>query len=89
MGTKTCPCTKEWLICTRTNYRTHFESRKWASIERDHQAAHEEEIKSCKDLPSSIDEGWNAILHHQRDMFYGKMTAFSEDQAGNVMCYFR
>ena len=48
------------------------------SIERDHQAAHEEEIKSCKDSPSSIDEGWNAILRHQCDMFYGRMTAFLE-----------
>ena len=73
----------------RGNYRIHFESRKRVSIERDHQAAHEEEIKSCKDSPSSIDEGWNAILHHQHDMIHGRTTAFSEHQASNVMCYFR
>ena len=73
----------------RGNYGTHFESHKWVSIERDHQAAHEEEIKSCKDLPHSIDEGWNTISHHQCYMFYGRMTGFSEHQAGNVMYYFR
>ena len=53
-----------------------MESHKRASIERDCQAANEEEIKSCKDSPSSIDEGWNAILHHQHDMFYGRVTTF-------------
>ena len=72
----------------RRNYGTHFESCKRVSIERDHQAAHEEEIKSCKDSPHSIDEGWNAISHHQRDMFYGRMTTVSEHQVGNVTCYF-
>ena len=73
----------------RGNYGTHFESCKRASIERDCQAAHEQEIKSSKDLRSSIDEGWNAISHHQHDMFYGRTTPFSEHQAGNVTCYFR
>ena len=54
------------------HYGTQFESCQQVSIERDHQAAHEEEIKSCQDSSCSIDEGWNAILHHQHDM----MTEF-------------
>ena len=58
-------------------------------VERDRQAAHEEEIESTKDSSCSIDEGWNIILHHQCDMFYGRTTTVSEHQAGNVTCYFR
>ena len=71
------------------HYGTQFESCQQVSIERDHQAAHEEEIKSCQDSSCSIDEGWNAILHHQHDMFYGRTTTVSEHQAGNVTCCFR
>ena len=58
------------------------------SIERDRQAAHEEEIKSCKNSSCSIDEGWDAVSDYQRDMFHGRMTNVSEHQAGNVTCNF-
>ena len=71
------------------HYGTHFESRQQVGVERDRQAAHEEEIESSKDLSCSIDEGWNIISHHQCDMFYGRTTTVSEHQAGNVTCYFR
>ena len=59
------------------------------STERDHQAAHEEEGKSCKDSPSSIDERWNALLNHQCHMFYQMKTAFPEHEKSHVMCYSR
>ena len=54
----------------RGNNRTDIKPHKQASTERDCQAAHEEEGKSCKDLPSSIDERWNALSNHQHHMFY-------------------
>ena len=69
------------------------------STERDCQAAHEEEGKSCKDSPSSIDERWNALSNHQRHMFYRRKTAFPEHEKScvafpeheksHVMCYSR
>ena len=49
----------------RGNNGTDIKPCKWTSTERDHQASHEEECKSCKDSPSSIDERWNALLNHQ------------------------
>ena len=36
------------------HYGTHFESCQWASIERDCQAAHEEEIKAAKTRPAAL-----------------------------------
>ena len=73
----------------RGNNRTDIKPCKWVSTERDHQAAHEEEGKSCKDSPSSIDERWNALSNHQCHMFYQRKTAFPEHEKSHVTCYSR
>ena len=64
-------------------------SRRVLKAKRDRQAAHEEEGKSCKDLPSSIDERWNALSNHQHQMFYQRKTAFPEHEKSHVTCYSR
>ena len=73
----------------RGNNRTHTQPCKWASTERDCEAAHEEKGKSFKDSPSSIDERWNALSDYQCNMFCRRNTAFPAYEKSHVMGYSR
>ena len=71
----------------RGNNRAHTQPCKWVSTEGACETAHEEEKgKGFKDLPSSIDKGWDAVQDYQCNMFYGRKSAFPSHKESSIMC---
>ena len=64
----------------------HTQPCNWVSTEGACETAHEEKGKNFKDLPSSIDKGWDALKDYQCNMFYRTKSAFPSHKESSIMC---
>ena len=70
----------------RGNNGAHTQPCKWVSTKGACETAHEEKGKSFKDLPSSIDKGWDASQDYQHNMFYGRKSTFPSHKESSITC---